>query len=82
MGRRIRSDGARQRQRLHGRLRALEAELEENARRLVQLETALRYVVRTTNDVSIGGPCHCGESLLIVRQQSIYCPNCSYQRTI
>ncbi|MDF9745565.1 hypothetical protein [Natrinema salsiterrestre] len=82
MGRRLRPDGARQRQRPHRRLHQLEAELEENGQRLVRLENTLRHVVRTTADVSVGGPCQCGESLVIVTKHSLYCPECSYQRTV
>ncbi|MGQ3411845.1 hypothetical protein [Natrinema versiforme] len=82
MGRRIRPNGARERRRLHRRLRALEADLEEQSQRLVRLENALRHIVRRTDDVSVGGPCQCGESLLIVTRRSLYCPQCSYRRTI
>ncbi|SER74567.1 hypothetical protein [Natrinema salaciae] len=81
MGRRIRPDSARRRQ-LHRRLRDLEADLEECSRHLVQLENTLRHIVRTTDDVTIGGPCRCGQSLLILSNQSLYCPQCSYRRTV
>jgi hypothetical protein len=82
MGRRLRPDGVRQRQQRQRRLQQLEAELEDHGQRLLQMENALRHVVRTTADVSIGGPCQCGESLVIVTRHSLYCPQCSYRRTV
>ncbi|WP_459810039.1 hypothetical protein [Halopiger thermotolerans] len=60
----------------------LEDELEETKQRVVQLENTLRGVVRDANDISVGGPCSCGKSLLLIRQHVIYCPQCEYKRTI
>ena len=75
-------DSVRER-RLHSRrLRELEARLDDAERQIGQLENTLRGVVRETNGVSIGGPCKCGEALLIVHQQTVYCPQCQYRRAI
>ncbi|RKD95042.1 hypothetical protein [Halopiger aswanensis] len=63
-------------------LAALEAELEETKQHIDQLENTLRGVVRDANDISVGGPCSCGQSLLLIRQRVIYCPQCEYKRTI
>ncbi|MCU4740294.1 hypothetical protein [Natronoglomus mannanivorans] len=83
MGRRLSSDRTGRWQRtLSRQLADLEAELEENKRRVTQLENTLKAVTRQTNDISIGGPCSCGESFLIVRQRVIYCPQCGYRRTM
>ncbi|WP_207587917.1 hypothetical protein [Halomontanus rarus] len=83
MGRRLSSDSTGRWQRtLYRRLFDIEAELEENSRRLRQLENTLKAVTRQTDDISIGSPCSCGESFLIVRQQVIYCPQCTYRRTM
>ena len=82
MDHRTRSNPVRDR-RLHSRrLRDLEERLSEAERNICQLENTLRGVVRETNDVSVGGPCKCGDSLLIVRQRTVYCPQCQYQRAI
>lgn len=82
-GMRYRSFRARQRRtEASRRLEELEAELEATRDRVQQLENTLRGVVRNVNDVSVGGPCTCGKSLLIVRQQEIYCPQCGYRRTM
>ncbi|WP_339103454.1 hypothetical protein [Haloterrigena salinisoli] len=64
------------------RLRELEARLEDAERQIGRLENTLRGVVRETNDVSVGGPCKCGKSLLIVRQRTVHCPQCQYRRAI
>ena len=64
------------------RLREFEARLDDAERQIGQLENTLRGVVRETNDVSIAGPCKCGKALLIVRQQTVYCPQCQYRRGI
>lgn len=70
------------RQHVHKRLAELERELEETRDRVRQLENTLRGAVQNANDVSIGGPCKCGKSLLLIRQQKIYCPHCGYNRTM
>lgn len=67
---------------VYRRLEELEDEFEATRDRVRRLENTLRGVVRNVNDVSVGGPCTCGKSLLIVRQQEIYCPQCGYQRTM
>lgn len=67
---------------LSRQLADLEDELEETKQHVVQLENTLRGVVRDANGISVGGPCSCGQSLLLVRQQVIYCPQCEYKRTI
>lgn len=83
MGRRLSADQTERSQRtLYRQLSTLEADLEENRRRVLQLENTLKAVTRQTNDISIGGPCSCGKSFLIVRQRVIYCPQCDYQRTM
>ncbi|AEH38853.1 hypothetical protein [Halopiger xanaduensis] len=63
-------------------LAEFEDELEKTKQHVVQLENTLRGVVRDANDISVGGPCSCGESLLLIRQRVIYCPQCEYKRTI
>ncbi|WP_230198534.1 hypothetical protein [Halopiger goleimassiliensis] len=64
------------------RLRDLEARLDDTERKVDQLENTLCGVVRELNEVSIAGPCKCGKALLIVHQQTVYCPQCQYRRTI
>lgn len=64
------------------RLSTLEDDLAETNRHLYRLENALEGVLRETDGVSLGGPCRCGESLLVVRRRTIYCPRCAYRRTI
>ncbi|ELY57761.1 hypothetical protein [Natronolimnohabitans innermongolicus] len=81
MGHRRRVPGTR-RQRLSRRLADLEGRLEDAEQQLEQVENTLRGVLREANDVSLGGPCKCGESLLIVRRRTIYCPRCRYRRAI
>ncbi|WP_408958221.1 hypothetical protein [Natrinema sp. 74] len=68
--------------RIQRRLAALESELETTRERVRRLENTLREAVRTADDVSIGGPCSCGESLLLVRDRTLYCPECRYRRTV
>ena len=60
----------------------LDERLSKVEQHLVQLENTLQGVVRETSDVTIGGPCKCGESLVIVRQRTVYCPQCQYRRGI
>ncbi|MXV61259.1 hypothetical protein GS429_04110 [Natronorubrum sp. JWXQ-INN-674] len=69
-------------QTVHRRLAALEAELTDNSRRVTQLENTLRAVMRETENVSVGGPCVCGECLLLVQRRRLYCPKCNYQQTM
>ena len=64
------------------RLRELEARLDDAERQITQLENTLRGLVRETNDISVGGPCKCGQSLLIISQRTVYCPQCQYKRAI
>lgn len=83
MGRRLSSNRTGRWQRtLHRQFSELETELEENRRRVLQLENTLKAITRQASDLSIGGPCSCEESLLIVRQNVIYCPECDYRRTM
>ncbi|QSW98928.1 hypothetical protein [Haloterrigena alkaliphila] len=82
MNHRTRSTPARGRRVRSNRLRDLEDRLANTERRIERLENTLKGVVREFEDVSIGGPCKCGESLLIVRHRTIYCPSCRYRRTI
>ncbi|MDS0477973.1 hypothetical protein [Natrinema sp. 1APR25-10V2] len=78
-----RSIGAgRHRLRVHQRIDTLESELETTKEHVRRLENTLQAVVRNADDVSIGGPCSCGESFLFVRDRELYCPQCGYQRTI
>ncbi|QRV17357.1 hypothetical protein [Haloterrigena salifodinae] len=68
---------------LHSRrLRELEERLDDAERDIDRLENTLRGIVRETNDISVGGLCKCGKSLLIVRQRTVYCPHCKYRRAI
>ncbi|NUC71837.1 hypothetical protein HTZ84_05840 [Haloterrigena sp. SYSU A558-1] len=64
------------------RLRELEERLDDAERNIDRLENTLRGIVRETDGVSVGGPCKCGESLLIVRHRTVYCPHCKYRRAI
>ena len=64
------------------RIDDLETALEETNRRVDRLENTLQALARERDDVSIAGPCNCGESLLIIRQRTIYCPECRYRRTM
>lgn len=70
------------RRHVHRRLAEFETELEETSDRVRRLENTLQEVVRNDEDVSLGGPCKCNKSLLIVREREIYCPVCDYQRTM
>uniref|UniRef100_A0A7D5KU14 Uncharacterized protein n=2 Tax=Natrinema halophilum TaxID=1699371 RepID=A0A7D5KU14_9EURY len=63
-------------------LAELESDLETTRVRIQQLENTLRGVVRNLDNISIGGPCRCGESMLLIRQKKIFCPECGYQRTM
>ncbi|ADB60932.1 hypothetical protein Htur_2048 [Haloterrigena turkmenica DSM 5511] len=68
---------------LHSRrLRDLEDRLDDAEQQIARLENTLRGIVRETNEVDVSGPCKCGESLLIVRQRTVYCPHCKYRRAI
>ena len=82
MHRRHVSGTTRRSGRLSERLRRLEDRLEETEQRVVQLENTMRGIVREANGISVGGPCKCGESLLIVRERTMYCPSCQYQQTM
>ncbi|WP_436343870.1 hypothetical protein [Natronorubrum sp. FCH18a] len=82
MGHKYDPGDARRRRLLSRRLHEIEERLETVERRADRLENTLQGVVREATSVSLGGPCRCGESLLIVRRQTIYCPQCQYRRTI
>lgn len=59
------------------------ARLERTERRMLQVENALSGVANHVGGLSIGGPCpDCTQSLLLVSQGSMNCPQCSYQEPL
>lgn len=56
--------------------------LEQTERRLLQVENALKGVAHVSN-LSVAGPCgECTRSLLLVKQELVYCPACGYQELV
>lgn len=51
-------------------------------RRLQQIETAMEGIARHVGNLSIVGPCMCGQSLLLVRQTDVYCPGYGHQQVL
>lgn len=65
-----------------GQYEQLLTRLAQTEHRLRQVENALKGIARHTGEVSVAGPCMCGESLLLVKQTVVYCPACGHQQAL
>lgn len=73
----------RQHRRLAAQCDELSERLAETERRVEQLRNALCAVARAGSDVSVTHSCrHCEQSLMLVRNGQLYCPNCRYGRSV
>ena len=61
------------------RIRRLERRVADAEVLLGQLKTTVDALAQRESGVAVGNPCtHCGESLLLVDRERIYCPACPY----
>lgn len=73
--RRNRESVRRRLERVIDRQQAIERDLE-------LLETTLKAVAKE-GELSISGPCgKCGQSLLFIRDQELFCPQCDFRRSL
>lgn len=57
--------------------------LEANERALEQLRNTVSALARETDGITVGQPCdRCDRVLLLISDGTMYCPQCSYRRSM
>lgn len=76
------ADRRRERRTL-ARLERLTERLEADERALVQLRNTVDALARETAGITVCHPCdRCEQSLMLLREGTMYCPHCHYRRTM